>query len=155
MMILLMRLYKWLTLILALFLLACHDAAPIIDSNGQPVNLSQHPNRWLIINYWATWCGPCRKEISELNAFYAKHSADVLLYGVDYDHLPLEKLRQAGHSVGIQYPMLLTDPAETLKLDSLSTVPMTFVFDPDGHLHTVLAGPQTVTSLEAAIHDDI
>ena len=152
-----MRLGKWLLrmlalpLILTLFLTACHDTAQLIDSNGQPVNLTQHPNRWLVINYWATWCGPCRKEIAELNAFYQKHRSDALLYGVEYDHLPLDKLRQASHSMGIQYPMLLTDPAESLKLDPISTVPMTFVFDPEGHLHKVLPGPQTQASLENAI----
>ena len=138
-------------LILALILSACQDTAPVVDSNGQPVNLRLHPHRWLMINYWATWCGPCRKEISELNTFYAKHRANVLLYGVDYDHVPLEKLRQASLSMGIQYPMLLTDPGENLKLEPISTVPMTFVFDPDGHLHKVLAGPQTEKSLEAAL----
>lgn len=145
------RLHILWMVILALLLTACQKNAHFIDSNGQPVNVTIHPNRWLLINYWAGWCTPCQQEIPELNAFYQKHRQSVLLYGVNFDHLPLEALRPLMQRLHMQYPALLQDPSEALHIDPVTTLPATLVFDPEGHLSQVLQGPQTEASLNAAI----
>lgn len=137
--------------ILALLLTGCHNSTQFTDSTGQPVNLKIHPQRWLLINYWATWCAPCKQEIGELNRFYQSHRQTVLLYGVEYDHLEPKALKQVAHQMGIEYPLLLQDPAEHLALEPITNVPVTFIFDPSGQLHKVLQGPQTQDSLAAAI----
>ena len=142
------------TLILALTLSGCHTHdLNTVDSNGQPVNLKIHPNRWLFINYWASWCSHCRTEIGELNVFYQTHHQQVMLYGVNYDHLALDKLRLEGKRLGIDYPMLPTDPSEALAIDAIDSLPVTFVYDPSGKLRHVLHGPQTTASLDAAMKE--
>jgi thiol-disulfide isomerase/thioredoxin len=136
-----------------LLLTACQkqETTTLIDSNGQPVNLLQHPNRWLIINYWALWCAPCKKELGELNQFYTAHRDTVLMYGVEYDHPDLKHLQEITQRMGIDYPQLVTDPAKLLKLGDIAGLPTTFVFRPDGSFYKRLDGPQTVASLEAVL----
>ena len=141
-----------LTLLLALILSGCENNQSI-DSNEQPVNLTRHPGRWLVINYWAAWCSHCRDEIAEFNVFYQSHHSQVLVYAVNFDHLPLNKLRMEASRMGIEYPMLVEDPAETLHLEAITSLPVTFVFDQSGKLRHVLHGPQTVNSLNAAIKE--
>jgi thiol-disulfide isomerase/thioredoxin len=154
-----MRLLCFSLLILTLLLNGCHDSnsdssnSATIDSHGQPVNLLMHPNRWLIINYWATWCHPCQKEIAELDLFYSTHRQKVMLYGVEYDHLTKEQLQKLSKRMSIDYPMLLEDPATLLKLPPVTTLPITYVFSPDGKLHKTLQGPQTQETLKQAIDE--
>lgn len=141
-----------LSLSLSLTLSACHnDSAQFTDSNGQPVNLKLHPHRWLVINYWASWCSHCRDEIAEFNVFYQSHHQQALVYGVNYDHLPLDQLKSTAKRMGIDYPLLVFDPAKTLDLGPIESLPVTFIYDPSGALHTVLHGAQTAQSLELAL----
>lgn len=139
------------TLLLALAVTACHNDTVIIDSKGQSINLSKHPQQWLMINYWASWCSHCRDEIAELNIFYQQHQQQVLLYGVNYDRLSPTQLRQESLRMGIDYPLLSTDPAALLHLAPIDSLPVTFVYDPSGTLRHVLHGPQTQSSLLAAM----
>lgn len=142
------------TLLLALTFSGCDSSNPnTTDSNGQPVNLKVHPNRWLFINYWASWCAHCRTEIGEFNSFYRSTRQQALVYGVNYDHLALNELRLESKRLGIDYPVLVKDPSEILAIDTVTSLPVTFVYDPSGKLRHVLQGPQTVASLNAAMQD--
>ena len=137
--------------LLAITLTACQHDTVLIDTNGQTVNLTHHPQQWLMLNYWASWCSHCRDEIAELNVFYQQHHQQVLLYGVNYDQLSLTQLHQESSRMGIDYPLLTTDPAALLHLAPIDSLPVTFVYDPTGTLRKVLHGPQTQTSLMAAM----
>ena len=125
--------------------------AVIKDAAGQVVNLKKHPNQWLMINYWAPWCGSCRQEIPELNKFYATHQKQVLLYGVDYDLPSSDALPALAKKMHIHYPLLADDPRDVLAITDTPALPITFVYDPSGNLHTTLYGPQTQHSLTKAI----
>lgn len=119
--------------------------------DGNSGNFTDHRGRWMIINYWATWCKPCIREIPELNAFAASQQHKVVLFGVDYDNNQGEKLQQSSESLNILFPILTADPARRLGYARPSVLPTTLIFDPEGALHRTLIGPQTADSLLQSI----
>ena len=102
-------------------------------------------------NYWAEWCKPCLEEIPELGAFAGKHAGTARVVLVNFDGVTGEALQQQARTLGIPPELLLDrDPAAELGLARPQALPSTFVIDPSGAQRTVLLGPQTVASLEAA-----
>ncbi len=143
-----------LSFFLSLCLLSVSCSKPdYTDSNGNSGKFSDHHGQWLIINYWATWCKPCIKEIPELNQFASSQQGSVVLFGVDYDQHQDEQLRQQREKMGITFPVLNNDPAAVLGYERPKVLPTTLVFNPNGQLHRTLFGPQTKHSLLQAISD--
>ena len=137
-------------------LTACkQEPASLSDIEGHQFTLKDYRGKWIIVNYWASWCKPCHKEIPELNAFYLKHhNKDAIVLGVSYDPIKGQELNELIHKIGIQYPILASDPAAQLGIDSIPGLPATYIIDPNGKLHTPLFGEQTVKSLEKATHTE-
>ena len=104
----LVSLNGWLALLLALCLAACDraPAPPAADftlPDGSTGEYAQFHGQWLVINYWAEWCGPCRKEVPELNRLAEELQAQpVRVLGVNFDVLQGEELNQAIAAVGIR-----------------------------------------------------
>jgi len=112
----------------------------------------RQPGQWLLVNYWAEWCKPCLEEIPELGAFAGKHAGTARVVLVNFDGVTGEALQQQARTLGIPPELLLDrDPAAELGLARPQALPSTFVIGPDRAQRTVLLGPQTVASLEAAI----
>jgi len=108
---------------------------------------------WLVVNYWAEWCGPCRHEIPELNELDGgtvdgasegidqKFSVKVL--GVNYDGLRDEKLRDVSARMGIEFAVLAQDPRARWQQESPTVLPSTYIIAPGGEFIETLVGPQT------------
>ena len=105
---------------------------------------------WVLINYWATWCGPCRDEIPELNKLNAEHT-DIDVFGANYDRLQGQELEEAIAELNIQFDSMMADPAELLAQERPRVLPTTYILNPQGELHIVLTGPQTEESLLQAM----
>jgi thiol-disulfide isomerase/thioredoxin len=136
--------------LLGLLLAACSQPAP---DPGQP-HVYEQPlddGRWTVINYWATWCAPCREEIPELNRFAAAHADSVAVYAVNFDGVTDEELRVQATELGITFPLLSTDPANLLGYARPTVLPTTLVITPAGGLSVRLIGPQTEATLEEAL----
>jgi thiol-disulfide isomerase/thioredoxin len=107
--------------------------------------------RWFLINYWATWCKPCVKEIPELNRFSEQFADRAVVFAVNFDGLADAELQQQAAKLKLTLPLLRDDPAQRLGYQRPDALPSTLVFGPDGQLKKVLQGEQTVASLAAAI----
>lgn len=131
---------------------ATHAEVMLQNLQGEDIALSSLKGKWVFINYWASWCGPCLDEISALNQFYKNNNArDVEVYAVNYDSLPLNKQQRLIKKFDIHYPSLKRNPAAALHLGNIEVVPITFVLNPEGELSTTLYGGQTVASLTEAM----
>jgi thiol-disulfide isomerase/thioredoxin len=121
-------------------------------ANGADADWDQWAGKWIVINYWAEWCKPCRVELPELNRLHAAGAdAGVVVLGVNFDGLPGEALERLIDEFQIEFPVLLEDPASRWSHERPSVLPTTLVIDPEGTLHEVLVGPQTFESLAEAV----
>ncbi|QLF95106.1 TlpA family protein disulfide reductase [Pseudomonas sp. ABC1] len=113
-----------------------------VDQQGRTVTAAELDGRWLLVNYWAEWCGPCRTEIPELNALAGSDDA-LRVLGVNFDGLQGEELATAAKALGIEFTVLSDDPAERLKLPRSEVLPVSYLIDDKGVLRQTLVGEQT------------
>jgi thiol-disulfide isomerase/thioredoxin len=123
-----------------------------VDQSGRKVPAERLEGQWLVINYWAEWCAPCRTEIPELNALDKQledRSASVL--GVNFDGLQGAQLNEAAQALGIRFTVLEQDPAERFGLPRSEVLPATYIVDDQGRLRERLVGEQTAAGLTARL----
>ncbi len=144
-----------LVLLCCLSLIGCSKPDPVLhDAQSNSIPVSTLKDKWVIVNYWATWCGHCLDEIPELNNFYKNNqNKNVLLLGVSYDVLSLTRLKLAIKVMHIEFPVLTDDPAQELGLSTPSVVPATFIINPKGKVVKKILGPNTEESLTATLHE--
>lgn len=107
-------------------------------SSGKSLSLSEFKGNWLLINYWAEWCAPCRDEIPELNEMNA--SKEIAVLGYNYDGLADAALDKQVKTLSIKFEQLVVDPATMFDLDTPTSLPSTIIISPDGALVKVLRG---------------
>ena len=120
-------------------------------TNDSSVDI-ESPGKILVINYWATWCSPCREEIPELNELDHQLSNRLDVIGVNYDGVVGEQLLQEMQQLGIEFDNLYTDPRSIWSLEPVTVLPETLIINSRGELIHRLIGPQTKSSLEAIIN---
>lgn len=140
------------SLLLVIALTACSAEPDYVTADGQSGRFADHQGKWLVINYWAIWCKPCREEIPELNAFQQQHRDNVIVMGVDFDQNPADKLQNLIKDLNIKFTVLINDPAPIFGWQRASGLPTTYIINPQGKLSTTLNGPQTIESLNKAIN---
>jgi thiol-disulfide isomerase/thioredoxin len=123
-----------------------------VDQYGRKVAVERLEGQWLVINYWAQWCAPCRTEIPELNALEKQlEQQSVQILGVNFDALQGEKLSQAAQDMGITFTVLAQDPAERYQLPRAEVLPVTYIVDDRGRMRERLLGEQTAAGLTARL----
>jgi thiol-disulfide isomerase/thioredoxin len=141
------------SVLLAGVLAGCRQHTPDgLTDRGQPVFLKDYRGKWLVVNYWATWCAPCITELPALNALHQAAGERVAVLAVSFDQLPQEEIQQFASKLHVQQlPMLQSLSLSKWGIDSMTTLPITFIISPKGQLVETLHGPQTLSALEAAV----
>ena len=139
--------------ILGISLLAgCAEEPELRLADGSTGNWDQWQGRWILINYWAEWCAPCREEIPELNRLHEDGvDGRLVVLGVNFDGLSGEALSDLVQQMGIAFPVIQDDPRSRWQQPLPGVLPSTLVIDPEGKLRNVLVGPQTFESLSRAV----
>lgn len=119
-------------------------------ADGSPGRYADWSGRWVVVNYWAEWCAPCREEIPELNAFQRERT-DVLVVGVNFDGLEGAALATLAAKMGIEFPVMVGSPRARFPHPVPEVLPATLVISPDGRIVATLVGPQTRVSIAAAL----
>ena len=131
--------------------------APAIDADtvdGGHVNLDNFRGRWVLVNYFATWCVPCREEHPDLVRFYDRHHArgDAEVIGIVYSD-SYDAVRDFRRSNGGSWPMA-EDPGGRISLDwGVRGVPESFLVDPDGIVRAKVVGGVTEDRLERLLQE--
>jgi thiol-disulfide isomerase/thioredoxin len=137
----------WLLALLA----ACQAPEPsLLLADGARVTVPDAGGRWLVVNYFAEWCAPCRHEIPELNQLASAHAGRVSVLGVNFDAPPPAESAAQAARLGVAFPVLAADPTQVLAVELPGILPVTVLVAPDG-ARNVLVGPQTRATLEAAM----
>ena len=141
---------KRLVVVCLLSLGACSSGEQVYFADGSRTQLEHWDDRWLVINYWAEWCAPCREEIPELNELHherVQHGLVVL--GVNWDGVTGEKLASVIDRMQIEFPTLKDDPHLKYGFDKAQQLPATVLISPEREVAAVLMGPQTQASILA------
>ena len=123
------------------------------SGEGRNLRLQEQRGRVVMINFWATWCGPCRQEMPHLSRLHDKYKgAGFVLLGVNIDDDPANAAALAA-KLGVSFPVLYDTDKRVSKLYDLSTMPSTVLIDRDGKVRTVHRG--YVSGTEATYEQQI
>ena len=123
------------------------------DLKGVDRKLSEFRGKWVVLNYWATWCPPCLKEIPELVDFHDEHhKKDAVVVGVDFEDIKLDELIEFTESYFMSYPILRTKPSAKTPVGVISGLPTTYLISPSGEIVAKQSGPVTAKMIEDFIN---
>lgn len=119
------------------------------DLQGKTVSLADYRGKWVIVNYWATWCPPCQEEIPDLVDFHDRHKdGNAVVIGINAEDIGLEQLTRFADSFLISYPVLRAGPVMTTPLGPIPGLPTTYIIAPDGSPVARQVGPVTGEQLD-------
>ena len=123
--------------------------------DGKTYRLSDYRGKWVLVNYWATWCPPCREELPELEVFHSNHKdKDAVVLGVAMERIKKERLQKFVDDQFLSYPILMMEPAASTELGRVPGLPTSYLVDPSGELAARQVGPVTVKDLEIFINSE-
>lgn len=115
-----------------------------VDLDGNTVKLSDYRGKWIVVNFWATWCPPCNIEIPELILFHEKHKdKDAIVLGVDYEEGDPKRIKAFIKKKMINYPIVRLPgkiDGYTTPFGPLKGLPTTYMVSPTGKVVAARTG---------------
>ena len=119
-----------------------------LDSlNDETVTLSDLRGQWVLINFWATWCVPCRDEMPALQAISEIYADDLIVLGINQRE-SVAVAEPFVTSLSVTFPILMNPSDATLRDYQVINLPLTFIIDPYGELVYRHPGPLTIESFD-------
>lgn len=118
------------------------------DINGTQVSLRDYRGKVVLVNFWATWCGPCRREIPDFIELQEDKSGDVVILGISLDREGAMKVKPFAESMNINYPVLVDGQAAAQGFGRIDAIPTTFFVDRQGRIAQSVRGLATRAQIE-------
>ncbi len=140
-------------------LMPWHESIPefsfsLTDTKGVIFTEKNTRGKYLVINFWATWCTPCLKEIPAFVKFYEENSDHVEILGLDFEPVELEIINDYVERFSINYPIVLYDEnndSEYSNFGEIVGMPTTQIYSPEGELLHTFMGEITIDDLNEFI----
>lgn len=111
------------------------------DIDGRTVQLSDYKGKVVLINFWATWCPPCRAEMPDLVRLQREHARHGLqIIGITYPPEQKDRVRRFARSLKVNYPIILGTREIRARFSSEETLPLTVVINRDGKVNDIISG---------------
>ena len=111
------------------------------DVNGRTVRLSDYQGKVVLINFWATWCPPCRAEMPDLVRLQREHAKQGLqIIGITYPPERKARVRRFARSLKVNYPIILGTRQIKARFSSEETLPLTVVINREGTVSDIISG---------------
>jgi thiol-disulfide isomerase/thioredoxin len=141
-----------LLLLLILPLLAQAVDMPLTAVNGSKTNLDRYQGKWVVVNYWATWCPPCITEMPELQSFHDENvNNNAMVVGINAENISQQRLQTFLDDYFITYPNFVSGPTQQSELGLIPGLPTTFLVTPEGEVVARQVGPVTREMIEQFI----
>lgn len=122
------------------------------DMSGITHQLSNYKGKWVLVNYWATWCPPCLEEVPDLVNLYDQHKQkDLMVLGVVFDYKDVKEVTGYVDDMLMSYPIVLGDDSVAAQIGSAEVLPTTFIYNPHGVLVKIKRGIVTRAYIEKII----
>jgi thiol-disulfide isomerase/thioredoxin len=118
-------------------------ASPLVlkDLRGRTIRLSDYKGKVVLLNFWATWCPPCRAEMPDLIKMQREYrSRGLQVIGVTYPPQEVSEVRQFIRKLGVNYPIALGTKETKILFDKTGTLPLTVVIDRQGNVRERIEG---------------
>lgn len=120
------------------------DPLVMHDLSGTPWSMDELRGQVVLVNFWATWCGPCRIEIPDLMKIQSRYGDHVQVIGVSLDEGGVDVVSSFADELQMNYPVVMATPELITQFPGVYALPTTFIVDPDGRVaqkHVGLVNP--------------
>jgi len=122
------------------------------DLQGKTHRLEDYRGKWVLVNFWATWCPPCLSEIPELSSLHAAHKdIDLVVIGIAMDSGSSSKVASFAEAHGINYPVVMGNRKIVRQIGELKVLPTSYLYAPNGKQVSYQDGEVTRASIESYI----
>jgi len=123
------------------------------DMEGKPHSLSDYRGKWVLVNYWATWCPPCREELPELEILHSQSEGKTVVLGVNMEDIDLKPLRAFVDDQFLSFPILLagSQPKESQLVGQIPGMPTSYLISPEGEVVARQVGTLTAKIVRSFI----
>lgn len=119
--------------------------------DGKDFDLAGQRGKWVVVNFWATWCGPCLQEMPELSALHAMRG-NIEVVGLAYEDIEPDEMGAFLEKHPVAYPIAILDPYNPpADFATPRGLPMTYLIAPDGKVARQFLGPVDAQKIEQAI----
>lgn len=120
----------------------------VIDTNGKTHTLSGYKGKWVLVNYWATWCPPCLEEIPDLIALHGDKKNNLVVIGVAMDYRNAKQVTDFADGMLVDYPIVLGTPKVVRQIGPVQGLPTTYLYNPEGKMVAQQVGLITRAAVE-------
>ncbi len=147
-----MRLLRCLLLLLILPFPGYAAGFSLEDMQGKMHRLADYRGKWVLINFWATWCPPCVSEIPELASLHNAHKdKDLVVIGIAIDSGSRRIVADFAKAHGMSYPVVMGNEEITAQIGKMEVLPTSYLYAPNGEQVSYQPGEVTRDSIEAFI----
>lgn len=119
------------------------------DVNGAPVSFEQFKGKVVVVDFWATWCPPCRAEIPGYIEMVRKHGKDgLVIVGISLDQAGPDVVKAFAGKTGINYQLVMGDEAVVAAFGGVEGIPTTFLIDRQGQIRDRKVGAEEAETYE-------
>ncbi|MDP3584716.1 MAG: TlpA disulfide reductase family protein [Thiobacillus sp.] len=123
----------------------------VTDTKGKVHTLSGYKGKWVLVNYWATWCPPCLEEIPDLIALHEDKKNNLVVIGVALDYRDPKQVIDFAEGLLVNYPIVLGNAKVVSQIGPMQGLPTTYLYNPEGKMVAQQVGAITRAAVESYI----
>ncbi|MGE5320434.1 MAG: TlpA family protein disulfide reductase [Hyphomicrobiaceae bacterium] len=123
----------------------------LTDTEGKVHTLAGYKGKWVLVNFWATWCPPCQEEIPDLIALHENKKNNLVVIGIAMDYRNAQQVTDFAEGLLVDYPIVLGNAQVAGQIGPIEGLPTTYLYNPDGKMVAQQVGAITRESVESFI----